>query len=61
LRTLNQIPALSKLKQYASDDQLKVVLDDISVLCFPLLRWVIQSNRTHISLIPANKQLAVKK
>src|SRR5689334_6566103 len=50
---------LQEMQQYSSDAQLKAVLDDISPLCFPLLRWTIQSNRTHLSKIPPNKQIAV--
>lgn len=45
------------MKKYPSDEQLKIVLDDISPLCFPLLQWIIKSNRAHMSLLPSDKQV----
>eukprot|EP01112_Ceratiomyxa_fruticulosa_P011464 TRINITY_DN3109_c0_g1_i1.p1 TRINITY_DN3109_c0_g1~~TRINITY_DN3109_c0_g1_i1.p1 ORF type:complete len:918 (-),score=250.47 TRINITY_DN3109_c0_g1_i1:134-2887(-) len=56
-QTLDLIPAINIMNQFSSDDQLKVFLDDISPLCFPLLRWVLRSSRSHLSRIPEHKQL----
>lgn len=33
-------------------------MDEVSPLCFPLLRWVLQSNRTYLSHVPPSKQIA---
>jgi len=57
LAVLHKIPGVLEMAQFSSDEQLKVVLDDISPLAFPLLRWVIRSNRAHLSLIPTKKQI----
>lgn len=48
------------MQKCASDEQLKVVLDDISILAFPLLSWIIKSNRAHLSLVAPEKQLKVQ-
>lgn len=57
LCVLDLIPPIEEMKKYSSDEQLKFVLDKIDPLCFPLLRWILQSNRTHLSLIPENEQI----
>jgi len=57
VETIQKIPKISEMQKYASDDQLKVVLDEISPLAFTLLRWVVRSNRTHLELIPKKRQL----
>jgi len=57
METLDSIPSVKEMQKCASDEQLKVLLDDISPLCFPLLSWVIKSNRAHLTLIPAEKQI----
>jgi len=54
---MQQIPSLSQLKAYPSDEQLKLVLDEVNALCFPLLRWVVRSNRTHLAYIPPKRQI----
>ncbi len=45
------------MQNYSSDEALKIYLDEISPLCFPLLRWTIQSNRTQLSFIPPKNQI----
>jgi hypothetical protein len=60
LETLDSIPSISQMQKYSSDEQLKVVLDDISPLVFPLLSWTIKSNRAHLSLIPLQNQVEVR-
>lgn len=57
LRVIDLIPPVKEMAKYSSDEQLKFVLDKIDPLCFPLLRWVIQSNRTHLSFIPEDEQI----
>jgi hypothetical protein len=59
INVLNTIPPISVMKECASDEQLKVILDDIDPLCFPLLKWVIRSNRAHVSYVPKEKQIEV--
>jgi hypothetical protein len=61
LNVLNTIPPISVMKECASDEQLKVILDDIDPLCFPLLKWVIRSNRAHVSYVPKEKQIECMK
>jgi len=58
VETLQKIPKISEMQKYSSDDQLKVVLDEISPLMFPLLRWIVRSNRTHLELVPKKHQLS---
>lgn len=61
LEVLDTLPSIAEMKQCASDEQLKVILDDIHALCFPLLKWVIRSNRAHLSYVPKEKQIAVSR
>jgi len=57
METLDLIPSISEMQKCSSDEVLKITLDDISSLCFPLLRWVIQSNRAHLAFIPVQNQI----
>jgi len=45
------------MKKYPQTQFLKSILDDIDPLCFPLLRWIISSNRSHLSPIPSQKKI----
>ena len=50
---LNKIPPIAELRK--NREILKAVLDDINPLCFPLLRWIITSNRAHLTPLPQNQ------
>jgi len=54
---IQMIPAMKKLLEYSSSTDLKEYLDTIHPLCFPLLRWIITSNRVHLELVPKEKQM----
>ena len=52
---IQMIPPMKKLLEYSSSTDLKEYLDTIHPLCFPLLRWIITSNRVHLELVPKEK------
>jgi len=56
ISVLQQIPPVAKLARFSTEAELKEFLDKINPLCFPLLRWIITSNRTHLELLPPHKQ-----
>jgi hypothetical protein len=60
IETIDMIPPLKELQKYPSEEALKFVLDEKSPLIFPLLSWIIKSNRTHLELLPKEKQFKVK-
>ena len=42
--------------QYAKKKILKSELDKLDPLCFPLLSWIISSNRTHLRLLESEDE-----
>lgn len=53
LEVLNRIPSVADmLAGPRNSAELKDFLDKFDPLCFPLLRWIITSNRTHLELLP---------
>ncbi|BFY98855.1 hypothetical protein BsWGS_01895 [Bradybaena similaris] len=54
---LGKIPNVPEMLKY-DETKLKIILQEKHVLCEPLLRWIISSNRAHIVKLPANKQLS---
>jgi len=53
---LNQLPVLKPDPKLTESD-LRRELDKKSNLCYPVLRWIINSNRSHIVQVPKEKQL----
>jgi len=53
IEVANTIPGVKALVKCQSTAELKDMLDALNPLCFPLLRWIITSNRTHLELLPA--------
>uniref|UniRef100_A0A6B2L6R2 Poly [ADP-ribose] polymerase n=1 Tax=Arcella intermedia TaxID=1963864 RepID=A0A6B2L6R2_9EUKA len=45
---LNLLPSVEKMTQAKDFGSLKKAMDDKSPHCFPLLQWIISSNRSHI-------------
>ncbi|BFY98854.1 hypothetical protein BsWGS_01894 [Bradybaena similaris] len=54
---LGKMPNVPEMLKY-DETKLKIILQEKHVLCEPLLRWIISSNRAHIVKLPANKQLS---
>jgi len=50
-RVLGLMPAVSELVKYPDTKSLKAYLDSIDPLLFPLLRWIITSNRAHLAIL----------
>lgn len=48
----NKIPAVEELLRFQTTADLRDFLNTCDPLCFPLLRWIITSNRTHLELLP---------
>lgn len=55
---LQKIPSVKELAKYTTTQELRDFLDAKHPLCFALLRWVITSNRTHLELLPKDKQMS---
>jgi len=41
--------AIAELRKYADTKSIRTYLDQLDVLAFPLLRWIITSNRAHLA------------
>eukprot|EP01064_Diplonema_japonicum_P015964 TRINITY_DN24006_c0_g1_i1.p1 TRINITY_DN24006_c0_g1~~TRINITY_DN24006_c0_g1_i1.p1 ORF type:complete len:785 (+),score=125.64 TRINITY_DN24006_c0_g1_i1:66-2357(+) len=48
---LDKIPPISDMAQCASKNKLRGILDARHPLCYPLLQWVLSSNRSHLMAI----------
>ncbi|KAG9297568.1 hypothetical protein G9A89_007643 [Geosiphon pyriformis] len=53
---INRLPSVSAMVQYAQKKILKAELDKLDPLCFPLLSWIISSNRTHLRLLESEEE-----
>jgi len=45
------------MQKYKDLPSLKLYLDNLDNLCYPLLRWIIMSNRSHLSPLPKEKHI----
>lgn len=48
---INKLPKVSDMAKYKTSGELKEGLDKIDLLCYPLLRWILASNRAHLELL----------
>jgi len=55
--TLNKFPSVMEMTQEKDFYSLKERLDYLDPYCFPLLQWIITSNRSHIVLIPKDRRI----
>lgn len=53
----DKLPSIEDMKQSKDEMLLKSFLDSADTLCYPLLRWILMSNRAHLSLLPKEKQI----
>ncbi|CAG8609502.1 10441_t:CDS:10 [Paraglomus brasilianum] len=53
---LNLLPPVNEMVHFAQKNSLKADLDKIDPLCFPLLSWIISSNRTHLRLLESDEE-----
>jgi len=56
-RVLDLLPAVADLAKKTDSKSLSSYLDTIDPLCFPLLRWVITSNRAHLAKLEKDEML----
>ncbi|KAL6068634.1 Poly [ADP-ribose] polymerase 6 [Balamuthia mandrillaris] len=57
-KVLDLFPSVTNMSKYASDNTtLKAALDARHPLLYPLLRWILTSNRSHLKKIPTKKQI----
>eukprot|EP01103_Thecamoeba_quadrilineata_P016279 TRINITY_DN539_c1_g1_i2.p1 TRINITY_DN539_c1_g1~~TRINITY_DN539_c1_g1_i2.p1 ORF type:complete len:772 (+),score=138.52 TRINITY_DN539_c1_g1_i2:166-2316(+) len=56
-KILDSFPSVEKMTQAEDFNHLKTQLDSAHSLAFPLLQWIITSNRSHIVRIPEAKHL----
>lgn len=45
---LDLLPCISEMAVYNNIKDLRMALDEIHPLCYPILKWIITSNRAHI-------------
>jgi poly [ADP-ribose] polymerase 6/8 len=58
MQVINHIPPVKDMLEYKNSSDLKDALNAIDPLCFPLLRWIITSNRTHLEMLPVESQIS---
>jgi len=57
-RVVDLIPKLAEMSKYKTSKVLKEKLDEIDPLAYPLLRWILTSNRTHLEKLQATETIA---
>lgn len=55
---LDKIPNLDTLGEWAKKGKLKDSLDEIDKLAYPLLRWILASNRAHLKKLGKNEVIS---
>ena len=53
----DQFPSVKEMNQFADEKLLKAHIDERHKLAYPLLRWILMSNRAHLSKLPSDKQI----
>ncbi|CAG8545611.1 3514_t:CDS:10, partial [Cetraspora pellucida] len=53
---IDKLPQVNEMVKYAKKKILKQELDKLDTLCFPLLSWIISSNRTHLRLLESDEE-----
>mmetsp|Transcript_12956 Transcript_12956/g.16925 ORF Transcript_12956/g.16925 Transcript_12956/m.16925 type:complete len:583 (+) Transcript_12956:151-1899(+) len=53
---LDKLPALSEMVQWAAEKNLRRNLDEIDTILYPLLRWILTSNRSHLRLLQQHEK-----
>jgi len=56
-RVLDLLPPVAELAKFTDSKSLASYLDSIDPLCFPLLRWIITSNRAHLAKLEKDDQV----
>jgi len=56
-QTCERLPCVADMRKYTDESKLKEMLDSKDLLCFPLIRWIVMSNRCHISVLPKEKHV----
>jgi len=51
------LPSIKEMQQYTEESLLRLYIDELDPLCYPLLRWIMMSNRAHLSLLPKEKHI----
>jgi len=54
---LKKVPAVDSLREWALAGVLRQRLDELDALIYPLLRWVVASNRSHIRLLRVHERI----
>jgi poly [ADP-ribose] polymerase 6/8 len=57
LDVLEKYPQVSDLVKWSEKDCLKIEMDKLHPLAYPLLRWIISSNRCHLKKLSKKEQL----
>jgi len=56
IEVLKKLPSIKEMTAFGSTQkQLKVRLDQIDPLCYPLLRWIVTSNRCHLKKLESHE------
>eukprot|EP01087_Luapelamoeba_hula_P017063 TRINITY_DN5342_c0_g1_i1.p1 TRINITY_DN5342_c0_g1~~TRINITY_DN5342_c0_g1_i1.p1 ORF type:complete len:558 (+),score=72.30 TRINITY_DN5342_c0_g1_i1:442-2115(+) len=51
------LPSIAELAKFSDEAILKSYLDSMEPLAYPLLRWILMSNRAHLAPLPKNKHI----
>lgn len=54
---LAALPSVHEMAQYSNSQELKKFLDSKNVMSYPLLRWILTSNRTHLAKLKPDEHI----
>lgn len=58
---LDLVPSVEKLSQWVDEGKLKDNCDELNPLLYPLLRWILASNRSHLKKLEPHEQISEMK
>lgn len=58
-QVLDSLPSVADMANFSNSAALKKHLDSKNPLAFPLLRWILTSNRTHLAKLKQEEQLTI--
>jgi hypothetical protein len=54
---LSALPSISDMSRCEKETELRQMLNACDPLCYPMLRWILMSNRAHLAPVPEDQVL----